>query len=444
MGSSAWAYAALGIYLNELFEVLASAALKQQSGFTGQGLANLASAFAKATVKNDDLYTMLTDEVLRRKAQQFGEQELANVAWALATVRCGDSLVFASIASAAISCMDRFNAQELSNIAWAFATVGIHHHDLFRGFANAAARESLSAQLTPQGCSNLLWAYAKLGAEASAGRLFASLRRECSKEKLRQYSPHHLSTVAWSCATLALQDEALFEKLAINAARNIRDFSPQGLSNLAWAFTTLDVHTAAGDRLVEAMRKQLFANVRVFDVDQATGVALVAFAEDVISTLWALAQGAGSSELTDEQFDELLPVVKSMLFRVGRRLDVSQSTARMSPMAGHVEPRRPSPIDFVASAAEFSQKQPEQPEQQHEYEGEEEPRLSLDLHDRMVILKPPNWEVERNKAAEGTLCESWHCELGTHGLCTSARCFCACLLFSNLFAVFARVVFRGY
>ena len=53
----------------------------------------------------------------------FNSQNLANTAWAFATVGHKDERLFSTLAAAAERRMRDFNSQNLANTAWAFATV---------------------------------------------------------------------------------------------------------------------------------------------------------------------------------------------------------------------------------------------------------------------------------------------------------------------------------
>ena len=59
-----------------------------------------------------------------RRLDQFNAQELANTAWAFATVGQLDAQLFKMLAKMAERRLDELNAQNLANTAWAFATVG--------------------------------------------------------------------------------------------------------------------------------------------------------------------------------------------------------------------------------------------------------------------------------------------------------------------------------
>ena len=60
----------------------------------------------------------------RWRVSELNAQNLANTAWAFATVDQSDEKLFGLFARAAERRVSQFNAQELANMAWAFATVG--------------------------------------------------------------------------------------------------------------------------------------------------------------------------------------------------------------------------------------------------------------------------------------------------------------------------------
>ena len=68
-------------------------------------------------------------------------QEVANAAWAFATVNYGDEKLFAALAIAAeLLLLNDFKPQEVANMAWAFATVNHPDDKLFAALAIAAER----------------------------------------------------------------------------------------------------------------------------------------------------------------------------------------------------------------------------------------------------------------------------------------------------------------
>ena len=58
-------------------------------------------------------------KMAERRLDQFNAQELANTAWAFATVGQQDEQLFTTSAKMAGQRLDQFNAQGLANVAWA-------------------------------------------------------------------------------------------------------------------------------------------------------------------------------------------------------------------------------------------------------------------------------------------------------------------------------------
>ena len=97
-----------------------------------------------------------------RKAQagQVGPRELANVAYGAA--RCGRSgmlrMLAAALATAAERRLSEFNPQDVANTAWAFATMNYRDEKLFPALAIAAERRL--SEFSPQDVANTAWAFA--------------------------------------------------------------------------------------------------------------------------------------------------------------------------------------------------------------------------------------------------------------------------------------------
>lgn len=54
---------------------------------------------------------------------EFSPQNLANIAWAYATLLFQHQPSIQAITNAAMLCADEFSAQGLANLAWSFATL---------------------------------------------------------------------------------------------------------------------------------------------------------------------------------------------------------------------------------------------------------------------------------------------------------------------------------
>ena len=75
-----------------------------------------------------------------RRLGDFNVQNLANTAWAFATLGQADVQLFMALAREAGRRVGDFNPQELANTAWAFATLEHVHAQLFMALAREAER----------------------------------------------------------------------------------------------------------------------------------------------------------------------------------------------------------------------------------------------------------------------------------------------------------------
>ena len=66
--------------------------------------------------------------------------------------------LFGALARSAEQRVRDFNAHDLANTAWAFATVGQADEQLFAALAKVAKR--LGIELEPQAIANMAWAFA--------------------------------------------------------------------------------------------------------------------------------------------------------------------------------------------------------------------------------------------------------------------------------------------
>merc|ERR1712224_919247 len=87
-------------------------------GFTPQGLANIARAFATAGQLDAPLFAALA-RAAEQRMSDLNPQEPANMAWAFATVCQSDALLFAALARTAEQCIGKFREQEVKQILWA-------------------------------------------------------------------------------------------------------------------------------------------------------------------------------------------------------------------------------------------------------------------------------------------------------------------------------------
>eukprot|EP00965_Chrysotila_dentata_P066696 2208205-Pleurochrysis_carterae.AAC.1 len=99
--------------------------MAKQGKMRSRGLANVAYAVARTTKKPDQRSVKLLGVLAHTSAGsigQFNPQELANTAWAYATVGHASPALFEAVSRASMASIGQFNPQDLANTAWAFAT----------------------------------------------------------------------------------------------------------------------------------------------------------------------------------------------------------------------------------------------------------------------------------------------------------------------------------
>ncbi|KAJ1628382.1 hypothetical protein T492DRAFT_156827 [Pavlovales sp. CCMP2436] len=110
--------------------------------------------------------------------------------------------------------LGEFKPQELANTAWAFATLGTPAPQLFD--AIACKSEQRIGEFEPQGLANTAWAFATLGMPAP--ELFEAIARE-SEQRIGSFNPQDLANTAWAFAIAVEGDRGLLvEAVSARAA----------------------------------------------------------------------------------------------------------------------------------------------------------------------------------------------------------------------------------
>ena len=124
---------------------------------------------------NEELFATLA-RVAERQASEFNAQELANTAWALATMNLLYEKQFTTLVKEAKRQMSEFNTQGLANTTWALATVRTLAEKLITALAREAERRASEFNEPRQhGLSTLnyepakaRWAYQQVGDSISS------------------------------------------------------------------------------------------------------------------------------------------------------------------------------------------------------------------------------------------------------------------------------------
>jgi len=322
ISNTAWAFAKAGQGSDGLWALLADASVAKMQSFKAQNCSNTLYAFAVAGRKDHPrFFASVASEIVKRAEDDLGSQDLANMAWALATLGfvmpaeeskgtlqkrgaqtnithtfwLSDTLDALS-RGAQKSCR-KFNPQHLANTAWAYAKLTKRDARLFEAIAQAA--EPILDNFKPQEISNMTYAFAKVSLARGSEFLFASIAKQVMRRiddfgpqdvsntlwafaasdapmgtdlfvacapviaanvranRDQWCTPQRVATVAWSYARAAVYAPDLFQALADGALRSMDDFLAVDVSNVAWAFA------AAGETDRGDLYEALFERARV-------------------------------------------------------------------------------------------------------------------------------------------------------------------------------------
>ncbi|CAE8627387.1 unnamed protein product, partial [Polarella glacialis] len=201
------------------------------------------------------------------------------------------------------------------------------------------------------------------------------------------------SNMAWAFATLGLAEEVvLVEGVAQEARTKLREFNMQELSNVAWASATLNLKQP---EVFKSISTELLRRLEELKIHESDRPKLTEFARNVIGVIWAVrfVEGAKMGNNSDNnnnsnnnnnnvakmgnegaQGDLLGPLVaaaRPKLLAIGRAMD---GTAFPAASKRSVYCAKVLPSD-----------------------ADSDPQVVLDLSDRLVIQKPPGWQVDQNK-----------------------------------------------
>lgn len=188
-------------------------------------------------------------------------EDISNSAWAAARLielHAGFERLLQGLWPQTLARLEAMSPQGLSNVAWAYATALLDPkapeapqrrrlEGLFGALAGAAER--CAGRCKAQELANVAWAFARAAVEARP--LFARL---AAAAVLEEFTAQNLCNFAWAFATVACQDAALQAALGRETSRRLEEFNLQGLSNLAWAAA---VGGRDCEKLVEQLRSRL-------------------------------------------------------------------------------------------------------------------------------------------------------------------------------------------
>eukprot|EP00929_Paragymnodinium_shiwhaense_P048000 TRINITY_DN24338_c0_g1_i6.p1 TRINITY_DN24338_c0_g1~~TRINITY_DN24338_c0_g1_i6.p1 ORF type:complete len:456 (-),score=94.50 TRINITY_DN24338_c0_g1_i6:167-1534(-) len=197
--------------------------------------------------------------------------------------------------------LEEMTAQNVANVAWACATLrqsGCLQGRWLHRLAEHAREQS--TELAPQGLANVCWAFATSN-DADAGRAAVLAVAPAAVQRANELTAKDVSSVCWSLAAVVREGGAsereLAWGLADRAIDKLDEFAARHLANVAWAFVTLsaaDGQASSARRAASAAGRDPTTKVRglldgIADRAPAATEAGRMLPQDIASLLWALA-----------------------------------------------------------------------------------------------------------------------------------------------------------
>eukprot|EP00929_Paragymnodinium_shiwhaense_P087032 TRINITY_DN47357_c0_g1_i1.p1 TRINITY_DN47357_c0_g1~~TRINITY_DN47357_c0_g1_i1.p1 ORF type:complete len:630 (+),score=114.31 TRINITY_DN47357_c0_g1_i1:85-1890(+) len=230
--------------------------------FTAQCLSNSLWAVAKLSLHGPQVESFAASCLEKLRKTNFvgiASQSLANSLWAAAKLRLSPAVTVPFCIDVAIAVtsqawfLEDYQPQEISMMMWAFAKI------LGRGAPSGHGRQR-DAQLSPQVVQFAL----KVAAEGV--------------NRLHEFSPQGLSNMAWAFATMDLTQREAPQQFILRACdwslHQLHQFPPQAIANFIWALARLDPEQslAAPRRFAIASLEQALRRSDEFSWQDLSGI----------------------------------------------------------------------------------------------------------------------------------------------------------------------------
>ena len=200
---------------------------------------NIIHAIGKMKLRNSSSKRILgwisTPKIAERFVEDGNPHDIANVAWACATLGFDAPNLFAEIEHRSKWLVEEGKPQAVANTALACATLGFEAPKFFAEIDHRS--KWLVDEGNPQEVANTALACAKLGLEAP--NLFAEIERR-SKWLVEEGDPQNVANTAWACAKLGFEAPNLFAEIERRSEWLVDSGNPQDVSSTAWACAKLN------------------------------------------------------------------------------------------------------------------------------------------------------------------------------------------------------------
>jgi len=309
-----WSLATAKMAKPHIFQMLGHAAVHKLRNFNIQELANTAWAFSRAGLRHNDFFAALRTLFGDSEgiAQKFHAQGLANLLWALAK-QVALGMRISTVLPVAIALlpvcrriMSQLKPQEFSSVLWSVAKL-----DLKRGTVaeadmlfEAAAKMDVQRNLSPQGLTNVLYAFTEFvgTTPCTAYSNFLDSLARVMLGRIGDFEPFGLIYIVESAHLLLLRQmpvphiETLATAAAAEVAKLTQSFTATALVRLAADFgrsgIAVDPESAITVGIARRALSLGFSTFQPHEVAllaQACGLAPEAPSSEVNATLQSIA-----------------------------------------------------------------------------------------------------------------------------------------------------------
>eukprot|EP00933_Yihiella_yeosuensis_P013552 TRINITY_DN12501_c3_g1_i1.p1 TRINITY_DN12501_c3_g1~~TRINITY_DN12501_c3_g1_i1.p1 ORF type:complete len:717 (+),score=122.57 TRINITY_DN12501_c3_g1_i1:179-2152(+) len=220
------------------FRRLASVVCARRGEFMVQGLTNAVWSYATACYAEPMWFSVVADDILQRRAEEFEALDVANCLWSFASVAFTASPnTISHLKNLGSNILSDFTAQNLAISLWSLAALEWRDETFFSAAADHFVQRL--SECKAQELNNALWACATAGVRLPW--LFVKAANHAMSIGLEDFKMHELSIMLWAHGTAGVCNHAFFDKVVDEVLHNrgINSCTPREVANSAWAYSTI-------------------------------------------------------------------------------------------------------------------------------------------------------------------------------------------------------------
>eukprot|EP00929_Paragymnodinium_shiwhaense_P107097 TRINITY_DN73133_c0_g1_i1.p1 TRINITY_DN73133_c0_g1~~TRINITY_DN73133_c0_g1_i1.p1 ORF type:complete len:1034 (-),score=206.45 TRINITY_DN73133_c0_g1_i1:85-3186(-) len=218
VSKAAWALSQGGTFSREkrlaIFTQLAVPVVLRAEVFPLGALTMICYAFAKAALRDSEVYAALSSAVSRFPHEELRPVDVCNVVWAFCTVGYRDDALFDHLCEGHLSrpeAVRHFNPQDLSNTTWGLSKVGYIHRPAMDALASAGVEQRDAFKAIH--FSNFFYSFAMLRLHGPEG--FLTTMADLAVQKIQSFDPGNLAIAVWALAQLQVRHSFIDHALRI-------------------------------------------------------------------------------------------------------------------------------------------------------------------------------------------------------------------------------------